>query len=354
MEIGIGGGGQLDLGTLLKYAHFIYGLPNGHFFRDHIDNTGLVQDTGSSDFLPDPTYVAKAVGEFQNPQVDAPHEAAVAAHIAKARKKPWSPAPAKTTVIVLNGNGVSARPGPPRASSGSAGTGGSCRRTGRRRTRRTSDFSTEVYYDPAWGPGKLAATGLAALFHGAQVGPMPADIVPLAHGAHMVAIVGQDFRGTLAAAPTPTIKHAPPKVRPALAETKPLVVAARKQLHFKLAAPSLLDVNSRPDTYVASRVYPLNKDHKALRLVFKSSLDVGGYWGIEESDWPDAPALANPSYTRRIAGRTYDFYLTGSHIHMVVAHGPGNARYWVVNTLLDLISNETMVSVAKGLRVLPR
>ena len=72
----------------------------------------------------------------------------------------------------------------------------------------------------------------------------------------MVAIVGKDFRGTLAAAPTPTIKHAPPKVRPALAETKPLVVAARKQLHFKLAAPSLLDVNSRPDTYVASRVYP--------------------------------------------------------------------------------------------------
>ena len=55
VEIGIGGGGQLDFGTLLKYAHFIYGLPNGHFFRDHIDANGLVQDTGSSDLLPDPT-----------------------------------------------------------------------------------------------------------------------------------------------------------------------------------------------------------------------------------------------------------------------------------------------------------
>ena len=144
-------------------------------------------------------------------------------------------------------------------------------------------------------------------------------------------------------------------MRPALAETKPLVVAARKKVHFKLAAPSLLDVNSRPRHLRPERAYyPLNKDHKALRLVFKSSLDVGGYWGIEETDWPDAPVLAHPSYTRRIAGRVYDFYLTGSHIHMVVAHGPGNARYWVVNTLLDLISNETMVSVAKGLRVLPR
>ena len=40
-----------------------------------------------------------------------------------------------------------------------------------------------------------------------------------------------------------------------------------------------------------------------MRLIFKSSLDVGGYWGIEETDWADAPALANPSYTRRLAGR---------------------------------------------------
>jgi hypothetical protein len=46
--------------------------------------------------------------------------------------------------------------------------------------------------------------------------------------------------------------------------------------------------------------------------------------------------------------------MTGSHIHMVVAHGPGTTRYWVENTLLDLISNETMVAVAKSLRVLPR
>jgi hypothetical protein len=215
-------------------------------------------------------------------------------------------------------------------------------------------FQTEVYYDPAWGPGKLAAGGIAKLFGDAHVAAMPADIVPLAEGARIVVVVGKTFQGTIAAAPPKVITHEAPHLRSALAETLPVVRAVRKQLPFRLAAPSALDLNSRLDSYVPTRVYPLSKQHKALRLVFKSSLDVGGYWGIEETDWADAPALANPSYTRRIGGRTYDFYLTGAHIHMVVAHGPANARYWVVNTLLDLLTNETMVSIAKGLRVLPR
>ena len=34
---------------------------------------------------------------------------------------------------------------------------------------------------------------------------------------------------------------------------------------------------------------------------------------------------------------------------MVVLHGDG-ATYWVVNTLLDSLSNETMLAIAKGLK----
>jgi LCP family protein required for cell wall assembly len=356
--IGIGGGGTLDWSTLIRYAHFIYGLPNGHVYRDHIDQAGLVQDPNSSDLLPDPTSVANAVHDFENPPVDAPSQAAVAAHIAKAKKpRVATVPPASTSVIVLNGNGVA----------GSAGTASSL--LGQRGYRMDvppvgvkanapnfSYFSTEVYYDPAWKPGKLAAGEIAKLFGGATVGPMPADIVPLSRGSHIVVIVGKTFHGTIATAPTVTvIKHEAPRVRTASAETKPVVAALpRKHLGFRLAYPTLLDSNSRFDSYVPTRCYPLTNDHKACRLVFKSSLDVGGYWGIEETDWADAPALASPSYTRRLQGRQYDFYLTGSHIHMVVAHGPGNARYWVTNTLLDLLTNETMVSIAKGLRALPR
>jgi hypothetical protein len=32
----------------------------------------------------------------------------------------------------------------------------------------------------------------------------------------------------------------------------------------------------------------------------------------------------------------------------------GGASYWVVNTLLDSLSNETMLSIARGLRPMSR
>jgi LCP family protein required for cell wall assembly len=355
VEIGIGGGKELDFGTLVKYAHFIYGLPNGRFFRGHIDANGLVQDSSSSDLLPDPTALANAVVAFLHPQVDSSKEAAAAAHIVKAPKKKWTPPPASTSVIVLNGNGISGSAGTASSQLGSRGYKMVVPPAGEKANAPNFGYvRTEVYYDRAWAPGKLAATAVQALFGDADVAPMPANIVPLAHGARLVAVVGQTYHDALTPPPAPTIVHQAPKTRVASSETIPVVKALRKKVPFRLAAPTLLDLNSRLDSYVPARDYPIAKGHKAVRLILKSSADVGGYWGIEETDWTDAPILAHPSYTRKLAGRVYDFYLTGSHIHMVVAHGPGNTRYWVENTLLDLISNETMVAVAKSLRVLPR
>jgi hypothetical protein len=38
---------------------------------------------------------------------------------------------------------------------------------------------------------------------------------------------------------------------------------------------------------------------------------------------------------------------------MIVLRERG-ATYWVVNTLLDSLSNETMIAIARGLRPLPK
>jgi hypothetical protein len=56
---------------------------------------------------------------------------------------------------------------------------------------------------------------------------------------------------------------------------------------------------------------------------------------------------------RRIGGRRYELYYNGPHLHMVVLRTDG-ASYWVVNTLLDELSNETMIAIAKGLRPLAK
>ena len=73
------------------------------------------------------------------------------------------------------------------------------------------------------------------------------------------------------------------------------------------------------------------------------------YWGIEETNWNDAPALEGANLKRRIGGRTFQLHYSGSHLHMVSLSQNG-ATYWVVNTLLDSLSNETMLAIAKSLR----
>jgi hypothetical protein len=52
-----------------------------------------------------------------------------------------------------------------------------------------------------------------------------------------------------------------------------------------------------------------------------------------------------------LAGRTFDLYTVGGNIHMVVLR-QGDASYWVVNTLRDELSNETMLAIARGLQPL--
>ena len=58
-------------------------------------------------------------------------------------------------------------------------------------------------------------------------------------------------------------------------------------------------------------------------------------------------------FTRKLGGRTYELYYNGPRLHMVVLKTDG-ASYWVVNTLLDRLSNETMIAIAKGLRPLAK
>ena len=59
------------------------------------------------------------------------------------------------------------------------------------------------------------------------------------------------------------------------------------------------------------------------------------------------------NFHRSLNGRRYDLYYNGAHLHMVVLRR-GAASYWVVNTLLDELSNETMLAIAKGLRPVNR
>lgn len=75
------------------------------------------------------------------------------------------------------------------------------------------------------------------------------------------------------------------------------------------------------------------------------------YWQVIETNWTDAPILRRPTgkYVDPKTGRKFDVFTTGGNIQMVVYRANG-AAYWVVNTLRDELSNETMLAIARGLR----
>ena len=116
--------------------------------------------------------------------------------------------------------------------------------------------------------------------------------------------------------------------------------------------PTVLERNSYPDTLPGDkpvRHYYIDKHHKAVRLVFRTG--AGRVLGRQETDFEDAPALSDKSFRHDLGGREFDLYYNGSKLHMVVLR-QGKTTYWVVNTLLDSLSNETMLAIAKGLKPL--
>jgi hypothetical protein len=135
------------------------------------------------------------------------------------------------------------------------------------------------------------------------------------------------------------------------AGTLPLLRSVRRRLPFPLMLPRVLEKTSTPDLDgVPIRVYSI-AGHKAVRLVYETGAHE--FWGVQMTDWDDAPILTEPNRKRKIGRRTYELHYAGQHLRAVVLRYAG-ASYWVVNTLTNSLSNQTMLRVAKGLRPLPR
>ncbi|HLH13923.1 MAG TPA: hypothetical protein VKV16_03970, partial [Solirubrobacteraceae bacterium] len=64
------------------------------------------------------------------------------------------------------------------------------------------------------------------------------------------------------------------------------------------------------------------------------------------SDWLNPPLFAH-ARTQVIDGVEYRFVDDGSHIH-VIGWRVGDALYWVTNTLLEELSNQQMLQIAKS------
>ncbi len=52
-----------------------------------------------------------------------------------------------------------------------------------------------------------------------------------------------------------------------------------------------------------------------MRLTYK--MGSNDYWGVQESNWADAPVLGSRNFVRNIGGRRFELFYDGPHLHMV-------------------------------------
>jgi LCP family protein required for cell wall assembly len=335
VEVGVGGGKTLDVGTLIEYANLIYGLPSGNFQQVQIGGiSGYYELEASQQSIDD------AVNKFMHPDVSAPEKAATAA-LGEKPKSDDAPRPSQVSIEVLNGNGIAGAADQAALALGNRGypvtNGGNADNF--------KYFKTTIVYDPEVAGAEAAARNVADLFGDGEVEAMRPD---QQLDTMLQVIVGQTFHGDLSTGPADnTPSHEPPAVS-ADSVAAAQLRSVKKKADFQLYTPTVRESSSSLSTLEPVRAYKIG-DHNAVRLVYETGSSE--YWGIQEMAWDEPPILDGASVQRRIKGRDYGLYFDGPRLHMIAFRENGNS-YYVINTLLNRMSNETMLAIAKGLKPL--
>jgi LCP family protein required for cell wall assembly len=342
-------GGAPGWRTFVKYATLAPSLA-GHFVSSRLEATTGMEGTASVVFAT-PDAVHKAVYQFTHPQTLASPtgELPTGKGPAKPKKHAFKPSvdPTNVTLAVLNGTtkaGEAARTatrlggfGYPTSSSNAD----------------TQDYTqTWVYYRAGF---QGAAADVKKILGVGQTGPLPASFSGAS--AQVVAVLGTDYGGKLAIHPPKkaTSSAYPSTITPDNQVYLQAFTDAAHRAHIPGMYPTVTQSSSDFVPYTSTtpiRNYVIRSSghgYNSLYAMFSLRTIAGAYWGIEETGFADAPILANPTTTRTLDGRQYRFYYNGPHLHLV-AFTYRKRVYWVINTLLDDLTNPEMVAIARSLR----
>jgi hypothetical protein len=76
------------------------------------------------------------------------------------------------------------------------------------------------------------------------------------------------------------------------------------------------------------------------------------YVGVQGiAGWSDPPILSDPSETREIHGREYQIYIDGDRVDVIAWHR-GDNSYWIANDLLNTLTNDQMLGMARSADVI--
>jgi len=93
--------------------------------------------------------------------------------------------------------------------------------------------------------------------------------------------------------------------------------------------------------------------HEAYRMVLVMEMSDGThYFGVQGiRGWEDPPILRNPSESKTINGREYEIFADSGRIRLIAWHRGANS-YWISNDLLQGLSNDQMVGMARSADVI--
>ena len=363
LELATASSQHVGLGTLKSYLGLLYDLPAGHLVRNQIpiNDFHYFVTAGGADVEDAPaSAVAGAVERFTHPSVPP---AAGASGGQKKKTGPKKKVPklpksqistlvlnagttageAANTSYLLQTHGYTTKKLPPSVDANAPAV--------------TRD--TIVYFDPVQASAQQAAQQLRPLFGShARAEQMTTEIADLARQAGnplTVVAIGTTFAGKLVIphhVKLPVQPQQPAQVSNGAAMTAPALRHVYDRVHFPLMVPhKIAEGSALSDSEGVRGFKPIGHQHEvALTFTIPGTYK---YWQIEESTWNSAPILQNPSYTFTKRGQKFQVYTTGGAVQMVALR-TSRATYWVVNTILNELSNKTMLAIAESFRPLRR
>ncbi len=363
VEVAKGGGGSVTPAELESYLGLAYSLPAGHLFRNAIplnDFQNVV--IGGADVLQtDPSNIAAAVHSFLHPDVRevqaVNNQFGGKPKTPKKKTKQHKLSKSQISVLVLNAGRVA---GQAENTTYRLTTHGYTTRTlpaGDQANAPRVASTTTVYYDPVQANAQQAAQQLRPLFGSharvKQMTPVISSFATRAGNPLTVVTVGTSFPGTLTIPKPPKVEpRTPPQVSGGQGMTAPRLRQVYDQVHFPLMVPHKIARYSELSAQEGVRAFkPLENQHE-VALTFEVG-QTSEYWQIEESTWNSAPILQKPSFPLIHRGQKFLVYTSGGAIQMVALRTQ-RATYWVSNTILNELSNSTMLAIAESLRPLRR
>jgi LCP family protein required for cell wall assembly len=355
VEIVKAGGGSPNINEIQSYVGLGYHLPPGHLFRVTIPN---LQDCGylNAEVCAQQSDVDTAVSQFMHPDVTVSQRANAQALGVKLKTKPTAELkPTDITTLVLNGTTIA---GLARDTSYKVAVAGyhtvHLPPAIAADAPRADYYDSYVYYDNVQPRAKEAARALAlALGPNTNIAALTPEIAPYAQQSGnplTVLVVGAGFQGEVSN-PAAHVQAPPPKQPPHVSpfDARSTVQAANVHVPFRILVPHVIASGSGWTTMEPVRAFKPTAGRKELVYTFVTGAG-NVYYQVIETNWMDAPILrhATGKITDKKTGRLFSLYTTSGNIHMI-AFRKGGASYWVVNTLRDELSNETMLAIARGL-----